>query len=303
MLLAARFACLARVTALAAMVCAQLPPLEVTSPVWAGIAAHGKPVALVRTSAEGVPRAGVTNVGEVASTMLPLPVVVAAISCFNEFDATATALVGTTAPLTPATVCELLVPDKSPPAVKPLALEALSTVPANERLVPRVMASGAAGLPVGLPCELLAAKFACLARVTALAAIVVANEPALFVTSPVCAGSCAACSVPVTSVVSESASRVLNCATVQAIGVVGEPVLLHSTELAARLACFARVTAPATTVCELLVPERSPPAVKPLPPAALSTVPLNERFVPSVQSSSAAVPPVGLQGMVTVGWV
>jgi hypothetical protein len=36
--------------------------------------AIGRPVALVRTSADGVPRAGVTRVGEVARTKLPVPV-------------------------------------------------------------------------------------------------------------------------------------------------------------------------------------------------------------------------------------
>ena len=35
----------------------------------------GRPVALVKTAAEGVPRAGVTKVGEVARTIAPLPVV------------------------------------------------------------------------------------------------------------------------------------------------------------------------------------------------------------------------------------
>lgn len=36
--------------------------------------ANGRPVALVKTAALGVPRAGVTNVGEIAKTRLPLPV-------------------------------------------------------------------------------------------------------------------------------------------------------------------------------------------------------------------------------------
>lgn len=34
----------------------------------------GRPVAFVRTPLAGVPKAGVTNVGEVASTALPVPV-------------------------------------------------------------------------------------------------------------------------------------------------------------------------------------------------------------------------------------
>lgn len=47
-------------------VVAQLPAEVVTDPVSAGIAAHGNAVALVRTSAVGVPRAGETSVGDVA---------------------------------------------------------------------------------------------------------------------------------------------------------------------------------------------------------------------------------------------
>jgi len=111
----------------------------------------GRPVALVRTAADGVPRAGVKSVGEVASTIAPVPVVVAAISCFDEFVATATALVGTTAPLTPTTVCELLVPERSPPAVKPLPAAALRTLPLNDRPVPSVIAEGDAELPLEFP--------------------------------------------------------------------------------------------------------------------------------------------------------
>lgn len=40
---------------------------------------RGSPVALVKTRAVGVPRAGVTSVGDVARTTLPLPVVLAAL--------------------------------------------------------------------------------------------------------------------------------------------------------------------------------------------------------------------------------
>ena len=60
----------------ATVVVAQLAALVVVSPVRAGIAPQGSEVAFVRTTAEGVPSAGVTNVGEVARTKLPLPVVV-----------------------------------------------------------------------------------------------------------------------------------------------------------------------------------------------------------------------------------
>jgi hypothetical protein len=38
--------------------------------------AFGRPVAFVRTSADGVPSAGVTRVGDVESTVFPLPVLV-----------------------------------------------------------------------------------------------------------------------------------------------------------------------------------------------------------------------------------
>jgi hypothetical protein len=40
--------------------------------------ANGKPVAFVRTKAVGVPNAGVTNVGDVARTFAPVPIVVVA---------------------------------------------------------------------------------------------------------------------------------------------------------------------------------------------------------------------------------
>ena len=112
---------------------------------------NGSPVAFVKVTDVGVPRIGVTKVGEVASTIAPVPVVVAAISCFDEFVATATALVGTTAPLTPTTVCELLVPERSPPAVKPLPAAALRTLPLNDRPVPSVIAEGDAELPLEFP--------------------------------------------------------------------------------------------------------------------------------------------------------
>ena len=65
------------------------PAVLVMSPVCAGSCAAcnvpvrdvvGKPVALVNTNAVGVPKAGVTRVGDVASTLLPVPVLVAAIN-------------------------------------------------------------------------------------------------------------------------------------------------------------------------------------------------------------------------------
>ena len=57
-----------------ATVVARLPAEFVMSPVWAGSSEAGKPVAFVRTSALGVPRAGVTSTGELAATGLPVPV-------------------------------------------------------------------------------------------------------------------------------------------------------------------------------------------------------------------------------------
>ncbi len=75
--LAAKFACLARVTAPAAIVVAADPALLVTSPVSAGNAVAGSPLAFVSTSAVGVPSAGVTKVGDIASTVDPVPVAAA----------------------------------------------------------------------------------------------------------------------------------------------------------------------------------------------------------------------------------
>lgn len=46
----------------------------VVSPVYAGVAAPVKFVAFPRLMALGVPSAGVTNVGDVANTTVPLPV-------------------------------------------------------------------------------------------------------------------------------------------------------------------------------------------------------------------------------------
>jgi hypothetical protein len=51
-----------------AVVVAHAPADEVVSPVSAGIAPHGNPVAFVSVSAEGVPSAGLVSVGDVART-------------------------------------------------------------------------------------------------------------------------------------------------------------------------------------------------------------------------------------------
>lgn len=84
----------------------------------------GSPVPFVSTTAEGVPRAGVTSVGEVASTTLPLPVVVAALMAVPLPDSM---------PVTDVVrvIAGVLVAVATVPA-KPLAVttETLETVPA-----------------------------------------------------------------------------------------------------------------------------------------------------------------------------
>ena len=61
-----------------------------------------------------------------------------------------------------------------------------------------VSATGVAADPVLLPTIVLAVRAAIFDRPTAPAAIVRASDPATLVTSPVWAGSCAACNTPVT---------------------------------------------------------------------------------------------------------
>ena len=64
-----------------------------------------------------------------------------------------------------------------------------------------VRSPGTAADPVTLPFNVAAAIVANLALLTAFAAMLSASDPAAFVTSPVCAGSCAACKTPVACVV------------------------------------------------------------------------------------------------------
>ena len=64
-----------------------------------------------------------------------------------------------------------------------------------------VSATGTAAAPVLLPMTEAAARLAILGNVTAPAAMVSASDPAVLVTSPVWAGSCAACNTPVACVV------------------------------------------------------------------------------------------------------
>lgn len=59
---------------------AQEPAELVASPVRAGVAAHGSAVAFVSTKADGVPRAGVVRVGDVAKTLFPVPVAPVAVT-------------------------------------------------------------------------------------------------------------------------------------------------------------------------------------------------------------------------------
>ncbi len=80
------------------------PADVVTSLVNAGVAPHGKLVALVRTKADGVPSAGVVSVGLVARTTFPDPVVDAETGCALPFDPITVADVGNDVPLILAVV-------------------------------------------------------------------------------------------------------------------------------------------------------------------------------------------------------
>ena len=82
-----------------ATVVTQLPALVVASPVNAGSAAHGRPVAFVSVTALGVPKFGATSAGLVASTTDPLPVVVAATGWLLTLLPSTTADAGTAPPL------------------------------------------------------------------------------------------------------------------------------------------------------------------------------------------------------------
>lgn len=190
------------------MVVAQEPALVVVSPVRAGSAPQGNPVALVRTMALGVPSAGVTRVGEVASTAAPEPVVVAAIICLEALEPSTTAEVGITAPFTLTTDVVQVAP-------------ALVTSPVNAGRAPqgspvafvRLMAEGvpSAGVisvgdvprtttepvPVvleanGCPLEFVPITTAETGIATPFSAeVVVAHDPAGWVVSPVSAGRAA----------------------------------------------------------------------------------------------------------------
>ena len=83
-----------------AVVVAQLDPAVVVSPLNGGMAAHAKFVAFVKLSVDGVPKLGLTSVGDVArTTVLPEPVVVANIGCALPFEAITAAEVGNAVPL------------------------------------------------------------------------------------------------------------------------------------------------------------------------------------------------------------
>src|SRR4029077_17414482 len=79
-----------------------------------------------------------------------------------------------------------------------------------------------------------------------------------------------------------AANRAMTCATVSAIGVAGEPVLLPSIEFAARFAIFANVTAAAAIVGPGYVPVRSPLAGPVGPPPDVSPTAYIPLAVPSV---------------------
>ncbi len=109
-------------------VVATVPAMLVTSPVSAGIWLAVTAVEVVINVADvgmvvplmlvavAVPNTGVTSVGAVASTTLPLPVVAAAVNCLLLFDPSTVADAGTAAPFTCATVGPGYVPLKSPEA-------------------------------------------------------------------------------------------------------------------------------------------------------------------------------------------
>ena len=75
-----------------------------TTPVNAGNAVAGNPVALAKLMAVGVPNDGAVNDGDDDNTTLPLPVVDAAVNCLDALLPITAADVGIVAPLTPLTV-------------------------------------------------------------------------------------------------------------------------------------------------------------------------------------------------------
>ena len=77
-----------------------MPPLAIGSKPDTPVV-RGSPVAFVKTADDGVPNAGVTKVGLVPkTTVLPVPVVVAAISWLDVFEPSTIAEAGTAPPLT-----------------------------------------------------------------------------------------------------------------------------------------------------------------------------------------------------------
>lgn len=88
-------------------------PKNVATPVPSPLtpALIGRPVPLVNVTEVGVPKIGVTSVGEVARTLLPVPVFVAAISWPELFEARTAALAGTVAPFTSTVLVAVMVPE------------------------------------------------------------------------------------------------------------------------------------------------------------------------------------------------
>ena len=64
------------ISPLAGVAVRPVPPLAIGSVPVTPVLPKGRPVALVKTRAEGVPRAGVTSVGDVERTLFPEPVLV-----------------------------------------------------------------------------------------------------------------------------------------------------------------------------------------------------------------------------------
>lgn len=174
--------------------------------------ALGSPVALVSTSADGVPNAGVTSVGEVASTTEPVPVaVVEPVPPFKTGKAVPDKpmarvplpVIGDPEILRNAgTVAATLVtvPDPAADAHAPSPRRNVlaEQVPLQSAITSALVAiDGTPVIVVFLRIPVVSPDN----RVPLIPFTVVARLPAVFVISPVWAGSWAACRVPVSPVV------------------------------------------------------------------------------------------------------
>lgn len=152
----------------------------------------GSPVAFVSTSDEGVPKAGVTSVGDVARTLFPLPVVVPDTSWPEALEPSTEALTGTGEPLILTTVAAsvpvvVTSPDKFPPVIV-LAPENVAIFPLTGD--PEVVTVPLPPPTMIWPNELVASAGALTGSAPPFTlTTVVARLPAVLVASPVCAGS------------------------------------------------------------------------------------------------------------------